>query len=107
MNRSVDNVYSAADPTLSQGAVRHKYVLGLYEVMEDMLTRHPDLLLEGCSGGGGRFDAGMLYYAPQICAATTPMPSRDFVFIMEPPSVILCLPCLPMCPFARTIRTAG
>lgn len=72
MNRSIGNVYSAADPGLSQGAVRHKYILGLYEVLEHMLAQHPDLLLEGCSGGGGRFDAGMLYYAPQIwCSDNT------------------------------------
>ena len=72
MNRSVDNVFSAADPTLSQGAIRHKYILGLYDVMEHMLTKHPGLLLEGCSGGGGRYDAGMLYYAPQIwCSDNT------------------------------------
>lgn len=72
MNRSVDNVFSAANPELSQGAVRHKYILGLYEVMEHILEKHPDLLIEGCSGGGGRFDAGMLYYVPQIwCSDNT------------------------------------
>ena len=72
MNRSVDNVFSAADPGLSQGAVRHKYILGLYEVMEHILAGHPDILLEGCSGGGGRYDAGMLYYVPQIwCSDNT------------------------------------
>ena len=72
MNRCVESVGSAADPFLSQGAVRHRYVLGLYEVMEYMLDRYPKLLLEGCCGGGGRFDAGMLYYAPQIwCSDNT------------------------------------
>ncbi len=72
MNRSVAAAYSALLPRERQGELRHRYVLGLYEVMEAMLERYPDLLLEGCSGGGGRFDAGMLYYAPQIwCSDNT------------------------------------
>ncbi len=44
----------------------HRYVLGLYEVLDRILKKYPSLLIEGCSGGGGRFDAGILYYAPQI-----------------------------------------
>ena len=50
----------------------HDYVLGLYDFLERLIGRYPDLLLEGCSGGGGRFDAGMLYYTPQIwCSDNT------------------------------------
>lgn len=72
MNRSMAAAYSAALPAERQGEIRHRYVLGLYEVLEALLERYPDLLLEGCSGGGGRFDAGMLYYAPQIwCSDNT------------------------------------
>ena len=72
MNRSLDNLYSQADPSVSQGALRHKYVLGLYELLEYLVQNHPHILLEGCSGGGGRFDAGMLYYAPQTwCSDNT------------------------------------
>lgn len=72
MNRSLATAYSAKFPRERQGELRHRYVLGLYQVMEDLLGRYPDLLLEGCSGGGGRFDAGMLYYAPQIwCSDNT------------------------------------
>ena len=72
MNRSVAAAYSSLLPRERQGELRHRYVLGLYHVMEALLQRYPDLLLEGCSGGGGRFDAGMLYYAPQIwCSDNT------------------------------------
>lgn len=72
MNRSVAAAYSVLLPRERQGELRHRYVLGLYHVMEALLARYPDLLLEGCSGGGGRFDAGMLYYAPQIwCSDNT------------------------------------
>lgn len=72
MNRSLALAYGELFPRERQGELRHRYVLGLYEVMEALLARYPDLLLEGCSGGGGRFDAGMLYYAPQIwCSDNT------------------------------------
>lgn len=69
-NRSISDVYShTAD---NQGRVLYDYVLGLYEVLEKLNERYPDLLIEGCSGGGGRFDAGMLYYTPQIwCSDNT------------------------------------
>lgn len=72
MNRSVDNVYSSVLPSERQGEVFHRYVLGVYEMMEQLVSRYPDLLFENCAGGGGRFDAGMLYYSPQIwCSDNT------------------------------------
>ncbi|WP_251389257.1 alpha-galactosidase [Mediterraneibacter agrestimuris] len=70
MNRSITDVYSAA--TDNQGRVLHDYVLGLYDFLERLVNRYPHILIEGCSGGGGRFDAGMLYYTPQIwCSDNT------------------------------------
>ncbi len=72
MNRSVANVYSSVLPSERQGEVFHRYMLGVYEMMEQLVTRYPDLLFENCCGGGGRFDAGMLYYSPQIwCSDNT------------------------------------
>lgn len=65
-NCSTHNVYSHVHPELSQGAVRHLCILGMYELSEYILNKYPYIILEGCYGGGGRFDAGMLYYAPQI-----------------------------------------
>lgn len=64
-NRNVTEVFSAALPSDQQGEVLHRYVLGLYEVLETITARYPDILFESCSGGGGRFDPGMLYYMPQ------------------------------------------
>lgn len=64
MNRSLSDIYSAA--ATDQGKVMYDYVLGVYDFLERLNERYPDMLIEGCSGGGGRFDAGMLYYTPQI-----------------------------------------
>lgn len=70
MNRSLMDVYSSV--TRDQGRVLHDYVLGLYNFLERLVQRYPNLLIEGCSGGGGRFDAGMMYYTPQIwCSDNT------------------------------------
>lgn len=69
MNRSLTDIYSMEK---AQGKVTYDYVLGVYEFLERLMQRYPDLLIEGCSGGGGRFDAGMLYYTPQIwCSDNT------------------------------------
>lgn len=72
MNRSICDVYRETGRFRSRDTVLYRYTLGVYSFMERLLQRYPDLLLEGCSGGGGRFDAGMLYYCPQIwCSDNT------------------------------------
>ncbi len=66
MNRSICDKYSGTLPEERQGEFAHRYVLGLYRILETLTQRYPDVLFEGCSGGGGRYDAGMMYYTPQI-----------------------------------------
>ena len=66
LNRNLTEVGSELLPPERQCETAHRYMLGIYELLERLLTAFPHLLLEGCSGGGGRFDAGMLYYSPQI-----------------------------------------
>ena len=66
MNRNMSEFGSAGLPSDRQKEMPHRYMLGLYDTMERVISSHPDVLFEGCSGGGGRFDPGMLYYMPQI-----------------------------------------
>lgn len=65
INRSLADIWSNALPAGKQGEVYHRYILGLYRTMNAIIKTHPDILFEGCSGGGGRFDAAMLHYYPQ------------------------------------------
>lgn len=66
MNRALTDVASAALPSDRQGEIYHRYVLGVYELQDRITTEFPNILLENCSSGGGRYDPGMLYYSPQI-----------------------------------------
>lgn len=69
MNRNMSEIGSAALPPERQAETAHRYMLGLYEVLERIKTEFPHILLEGCASGGGRFDAGMMYYFNQFWAS--------------------------------------
>ncbi len=66
MNRYMCEVGSFALPAEKQGEVYHRYILGLYSVLERLTSKYPSVLFESCASGGGRFDPGMLYYMPQV-----------------------------------------
>lgn len=65
MNRNITEVGSKYLPRERQMEVAHRYMLGLYRILEEITSKFPNILFESCSGGGGRFDGGMLYYMPQ------------------------------------------
>lgn len=70
-NRAICDKFSGMLDSSRQGEFAHRYVLGLYRVLEELTEKFPDILFEGCGGGGGRLDAGMLYYMPQLWASDT------------------------------------
>ncbi|MGL5970525.1 MAG: alpha-galactosidase, partial [Cetobacterium sp.] len=65
MNRPMTEVWSEVLDSKNQGEVFHRYILGLYELLEKLTTEFPEILFESCASGGNRFDPGMLYYMPQ------------------------------------------
>ncbi len=66
MNRQLTDLGSVYLGRENQGELSHRYVLAVYELQERLTREFPELLLENCSGGGARFDPGMLFYSPQI-----------------------------------------
>lgn len=66
MNRGVTEAYSMALSADKQGEFYHRYTLGVYDLADRLTKAFPDVFFEGCASGGGRFDAGVLYYFPQI-----------------------------------------
>ena len=69
MNRNMSDLFSQSLPAGQQGEVAHRYILGLYRVMRELVARFPNILFEGCASGGNRFDLGILSYFPQIWAS--------------------------------------
>ena len=65
MNRNMTEAFSAVLPPERKKETQHRYMLGLYRVLEAVTSAFPEILFESCSGGGGRFDPGMLFYMPQ------------------------------------------
>ena len=65
-NRNISEAGSALLPKERKQEFFHRFILGTYDLMNRLTTKYPDILLENCSGGGGRFDPAMLYYSPQI-----------------------------------------
>eukprot|EP00871_Galdieria_phlegrea_P002364 jgi/Galph1/3128/GphlegSOOS_G1816.1 len=77
MNRHLTEVFSQAFPPERQGEIAHRHILGVYEAFAKITSAFPHVLIESCSGGGGRFDPGMLYYSSQIwCSDNTDALSR-------------------------------
>jgi len=69
MNRNITEPFSQKLPFDRQGEFFHRYILGVYRLYERLTNDFPDVLFESCAGGGGRFDPGMMYYAPQAWAS--------------------------------------
>lgn len=69
MNRNITECYSTALEACRQGEVFHRYILGLYDLYGRLTSEFPHILFESCASGGGRFDPGLLYYAPQAWAS--------------------------------------
>lgn len=93
MNRSMSDVFSLIHEASDQGKIMHLYILGLYQLYERLIEAFPDILFESCASGGGRFDPGMLYYAPQ-CWASDDTDAMERIKIQYGTSYVYPLSCI-------------
>ncbi len=103
-NRNLSEIGSAAYPADKQKEIAHRFVLGTYEVMDRLTKAFPDMLMENCSGGGGRFDPGMLSFSPQIWTSdnTDPIERLSIQF-----GTSMCYPASTMGAHVSASRRAG
>ena len=103
-NRNISEAGSALLPADKSKEFFHRFILGTYDLMNRLVTTFPDILLENCSGGGGRFDPGMLYYSPQIWTSdnTDPMERLSIQF-----GTSLCYPASMMGAHVSDCRRTG
>ena len=105
-NRHISDMYSSS--LKQQGEFFHRYILGLYEILEELFhKRHPNILFESCSSGGNRFDLGMLCYSPQIWTSdnTDPIERLDIqggIYNFYPQSTVSAH--VSMAPHQQTLR---
>lgn len=106
MNRQLSDLGSTYLDKDSQQELFHRYVLGMYAMQERLVQEFPDLLLENCSGGGARFDPGMLYYSPQIWCSDDTDAIERLEIQEEPPSFTRSAQWVHTSAYARTTRLA-
>lgn len=104
MNRNMTEIGSALLPAERQRETAHRYILGLYDVLERIVSRFPHILFESCSGGGGRFDPGMLYYMPQTWTSDDTDAVERLKINTEQVLCIQRVQWVPMCRLFLTIR---
>ena len=105
-NRHISDMYSSG--LRQQGEFFHRYILGIYEVLNEIFhVRHKNILFESCSSGGNRFDLGMLCFSPQIWTSdnTDPIERLDIqggIYNFYPQSTVSAH--VSMAPHAQTLR---
>lgn len=98
MNRTMSEIGSVALSSERQLETPHRYILGLYRLLNKVVTKHPHVLFENCASGGNRCDLGMLHYMSQTWTSDMSepigrLPIQNGASFLLPPSVLASYIC--------------